>query len=192
MVSAIGGHVGGTVVIGDAQLSTQVRYRAEDRADADAVRRLRVRMPSGGSVPLSEVARITLASGPPQVSRDHVERRTVVQTNVRGRDTASFVRAAQAAVERQVHLPQGYRIEWSGQFRNLAQATTRLALVVPVALVLIFVMLFMAFGSVRLALLIFLNLPIAATGASTRWRCAACRSACRRGSASSRCAGSRC
>jgi cobalt-zinc-cadmium resistance protein CzcA len=164
VVEAIGGHGGTTVVVDNAQLTTQVRFRAEDRGSIEAIRRLRVRMPSGGSVPLAQVAKISLVSGPSQISRDHVERRTVVQTNVRGRDPTSFVAAGQAAVAQQVHLPAGYRIEWSGQYQNLAQATARLSLVVPVALVLIFVLLYVTFDSGRLALLIFLNLPIAATG----------------------------
>ena len=165
VVSAIGGHVGSTVVVGDAQLSIQVRYQASDRGSIERIRGLRVQRPgAGGSVPLSEVARVTLDEGPSQVSRDHVQRRAVVDTNVRGRDTTSFVRAAEAAVARQVHLPEGYRIEWSGQYQHLAEATGRLSLVVPIALVLIFVMLYATFGEARLAGLIFLNLPIAATG----------------------------
>ena len=164
VVSAIGGHIGSTIVIGGAQLDTQVRYQPDDRTTIDRIRNLRVQRPGGGSVPLSEVARISLADGPSQVSRDHVQRRAVVDTNVRGRDATSFVRAAQQAVAAKVHLPQGTRIEWSGQYQHLAEATGRLSLAVPIALVLIFVMLYATFNSARLAALIFLNLPIAVTG----------------------------
>nr|WP_321985146.1 CusA/CzcA family heavy metal efflux RND transporter [uncultured Lichenicoccus sp.] len=164
VVEAVGGHIGSIVVVGDAQLYTQVRFARDDRASLDRIRMLTVQRGSAGSIPLEEVAHVSLSSGPSQISRDQVQRRTVVQTNVRGRDAASFVAAAQEAVSRQVHLPTGYRIEWSGQFRNLQQATARLSMVVPVALTLIFVMLYVAFGSFRIAGLIFLNLPVAATG----------------------------
>ena len=164
VVEAIGGHIGSLVVVGDAQLATQVRFRAEDRSGLARIRALRVQRPGGGSVPLSEVCRIAVVDDPAEISRNQVQRRTVVQTNVRGRDTQSFVAAARQAVSRQVNLPPGYRIEWAGQFQNLDQATARLSLVVPVALALIFVVLFVVFDSARLSLLVFLNLPIAATG----------------------------
>lgn len=164
VVAAIGGRIGGNVFQNNSTLPTQVRFNAVDRDGIDRISALRVLIPAGGSVPLSEVATIKVAGSAAQVSRDQVQRRTVVQTNVRGRDTVSFVKAAQAAVAQQVKLPPGYRIEWAGQFQNLAQASHRLAIVVPVALILIFVMLYMTFGSVRLGLLIFLNLPMAATG----------------------------
>ena len=164
VVEAVGGHVGSIVVVGDAQLYTQVRFAPGDRDSIEHIRMLTVQRAQGGAIPLEEVAHVSLSSGPSQISRDQVQRRTVVQTNVRGRDATSFVAAAQQAVSQEVHLPTGYRIEWSGQFQNLQQATARLSLVVPVALTLIFVMLYMAFGSFRIAGLIFANLPVAATG----------------------------
>jgi len=164
IVEAIGGHLGSNVTVGDAQFATQVRFRAQDRGGIEAIRNLHVHSPTGGDIPLSELARITVDSGPSQISRDKVERRTIVQTNVRGRDISSFVKAARAAVREQVKLPDGYRIEWAGEFQNLNQATARLSIVVPIALTLIFVMLYVMFGSFRLALLIFLNLPMATTG----------------------------
>ena len=164
VVEAIGGHLGSQVVVGDAQFPTEIRFQASDRSDVDRIARLRVQGPGGAEIPLSEVATIAVRSGPSEISRDHVQRRTVVQTNVRGRDATSFVAAAQAAVQARVKLPQGYRIDWAGQYQNLAEATSRLSTVVPIALVLIFVALYVMFKSFRLALLIFLNLPIAATG----------------------------
>jgi len=164
VVEAVGGHLGSEVVTGNAIYPIQVRFRAADRSDAERIAALRVERPGGGSLPLSAVTTIQLVGEPAEISRDEVQRRTVVQTNVRGRDTQSFVQAAQAAVAREVKLPSGYRIEWRGQFRNLAEATSRLSLVVPMALTLIFAMLYIAFGTVRLALLVFINLPIAATG----------------------------
>ena len=170
VVEAVGGHIGSIVEVGDAQLYTQVRFAPGDRDSLERIRMLTVQRGgngqggAGGSIPLEEVAHVSLSSGPSQISRDQVQRRTIVQTNVRGRDPTSFVAAAQKAVSEQVHLPSGYRIEWSGQFQNLQQATARLSIVVPVALTLIFVMLYVAFGSFRIAGLIFANLPVAATG----------------------------
>ena len=163
VVSAVGGRIGATIVTDNAQLSTQVRFRPEDRDTVDRIRALRVMSP-GGSLPLSDVTTIRLVDAPAAISRDRVQRRTQVETNVRGRDAISFVKAAQAAVAQKVRLPPGYRIEWAGQFQNLAQATSRLELVVPVALTLIFVILYLTLGSIRLALLIFLALPMAVTG----------------------------
>ena len=164
VVSAVGGHIGSSIVVGDAQLVAQVRFREADRASADAIGALRVQRPEGGSLPLSELVTVHQVAAPAQISRDQVQRRTLVQTNVRGRDTTSFVQAAQAAVAQRVKLPTGYRIAWSGQFQNLAEATRRLELMVPVALTLVFVMLYVTLGSARLACLIFLNLPMAVTG----------------------------
>ncbi|NVN13084.1 efflux RND transporter permease subunit, partial [Nguyenibacter vanlangensis] len=102
--------------------------------------------------------------GPPRISRDRIQRRLVVQANVRGRDLSSYVAAAQAAVAARVHLPPGYRMIWQGQFRNLQSAMARLDIVVPIALALIFALLVVALGAVRPALLVFVNLPVAATG----------------------------
>ena len=102
--------------------------------------------------------------GPALISRDDIHRRILVQCNVRGRDLASFVADAQQAVEQNVQLPPSYRITWGGQFKNLQEANRRLMIAVPVALFLIFSLLYMAFRSGRLALLIYLNVPMAATG----------------------------
>jgi cobalt-zinc-cadmium resistance protein CzcA len=99
-----------------------------------------------------------------QISREGIQRRITVEANVRGRDIASFVEAAKAAMAAKVKLPPGYTVAWGGQFENLQKASKRLALVVPLALLLIFVLLYGTFGAVRPALLIFLNVPFAATG----------------------------
>ena len=120
--------------------------------------------PGGALVPLGQLAEIALDTGPAQISREAVRRRIVVELNVRGRDVASFVAEAQDTIRREVQLPAGYYIRWGGQFENLEAATRRLAIVVPLALGLIFAMLYFTFGSLKPAALIYLNVPFAATG----------------------------
>jgi hypothetical protein len=120
--------------------------------------------PQGRQIPLEQLAYVTVEQGPALISRDDIRRRILVQCNVRGRDLASYVADAQRAVEQQVALPTGYRITWGGQFKNLQEASRRLMIAVPVAMFLIFSLLYMAFRSGRLALLIYLNVPMAATG----------------------------
>jgi cobalt-zinc-cadmium resistance protein CzcA len=115
-------------------------------------------------VPLGAVATIKLEEGPEQVSRENGKRRVVVQANVRGRDLGGFVSEAQARIGRDVRLPAGYWLSWGGQFENLIAARTRLSIVVPLALLLIFALLFAAFGSVKDALLVFSGVPLALTG----------------------------
>ena len=115
-------------------------------------------------MPLSSVARVAFAEAPAQISRENGKRRVIVQLNVRGRDIASFVEAAQAAIARDVPLGEGNYLVWGGQFENLQRAKSRLLVIVPVALGLIFVLLFTMFGSVKQALLIFTGVPLAITG----------------------------
>jgi cobalt-zinc-cadmium resistance protein CzcA len=115
-------------------------------------------------VPIGQLAAITVEEGPAQISRDRISRRINVEANVRDRDLASFVTEAQAAIERDVSLPPGWTIEWGGQFENLQAASRRLAFLVPLALLLIFVLLHTTFASSRLAAIIYLNVPLAITG----------------------------
>jgi cobalt-zinc-cadmium resistance protein CzcA len=115
-------------------------------------------------VPLAQLADIRLDTGPAQISREAVRRRIVVEANVRGRDVASFVAEAKERLARDLQLPAGYYLRWGGQFENLEAATSRLAVVVPLALALIFAMLYFTFGSATPAALIFLNVPVAAVG----------------------------
>ena len=115
-------------------------------------------------IPLSEVASLDLAPGPNQVSRENGKRRIVISANVRGRDIGSFVPEAEAAIERQVKIPTGYWITWGGTFEQLQSATTRLQIVVPVALLLVFVLLFAMFNNVKDGLLVFTGIPFALTG----------------------------
>ncbi|NQV26110.1 MAG: efflux RND transporter permease subunit [Rhodopirellula sp.] len=163
-VSIVGGRVVGQVYEGQQRFALQVRLGEQWRKDIDAIRKLRIADPRGRQIPLEELADIAVEEGPALISRDDVRRRILVQCNVRGRDLAGFVAAAQQAVEDQVTLPSGYRITWGGQFKNLQEANRRLMIAVPVAMFLIFSLLYMAFRSGRLALLIYLNVPMAATG----------------------------
>jgi cobalt-zinc-cadmium resistance protein CzcA len=134
------------------------------RDDLDQVRRLPVRGRNGPQVPLGQIATLSVTDSPASISRDGARRRTNVELNVRGRDLASFVYAARAAVAEQVKLPPGYLLRWGGQFEHLSDAVARLSLAVPLALLLIFVLLYIAFGQLKPALLIYLNVPFAAVG----------------------------
>jgi cobalt-zinc-cadmium resistance protein CzcA len=165
VVESIGGRTAG-MIYGDDNSITDivVRLRAIDRGDIERIRDLPVGRSGKALVPLSLVASIDVATGPAQISRERLQRRISVQANVRGRDVQSFVRDAQAAVKAQVSLPPRYSLQWSGQFQNLQEATARLSVVVPAAMAAILVLLVVMFGDIRLAGLIFLNVPIAATG----------------------------
>jgi cobalt-zinc-cadmium resistance protein CzcA len=125
---------------------------------------LRISLPAGGSVPLAQVAHVERVDGPVKVDRESAQRYVVVQSNVRDRDLVGFVEDARAAVAAKVTLPEGYRIVWGGQFENQQRASARLMVVVPIALLLIFFLLFSTFGSVRQALLVLSNIPFALIG----------------------------
>lgn len=161
---ALGGEPVGQIVEGDKRFALTVRFPEVVRNDVEAIRGLLVETPSGASVPLSSVASIKVVPAPAQISREMGKRRVVVQMNVRGRDLGSFVEAARSAIKTKVSLPEGYYTTWGGQFENLQKASARLMLVVPVALSLIFILLFSTFGSVRQAALIFTGVPLAVTG----------------------------
>jgi cobalt-zinc-cadmium resistance protein CzcA len=115
-------------------------------------------------VPLGQLAKLEYATGPAQISREQIQRRIVVEANVRGRDLGGFVQEARARVGREVKLDPGYYLEWGSQFENLERASSRLILVVPLTLALIFSLLYFAFHLAKVALIIFLNIPFAATG----------------------------
>ncbi len=136
---------------------------------------------------------IAVAPGPNQISRENGKRRVVVTANVRGRDLGSFVAEAEQTIATEVELPAGYWTAWGGQFEQLISASKRLQIVVPLALLLIFLLLFSAFGSVKDALLVFSGVPLALTGGIALALVArTSRSRSRRASASSRCPASRC
>ena len=163
-VEAIGGKQVGQVLEGQKRFSIQVRFSPEDRAGFESIKNIRVSNQNGQLIPLNQLADIRVEEGPAQISRENIHRRLSVETNVRGRDLASFVEDAQKAIHDQIELPSSYWIEWGGQFENLERASSTLVIVVPIALLLIFVLLFITFGSVSPALMIYLNIPLAATG----------------------------
>ncbi|MBL8673939.1 MAG: CusA/CzcA family heavy metal efflux RND transporter, partial [Rhodospirillales bacterium] len=179
---AVGGKGAGAVFEGDRKFDLVVRLPERRRIDFDAIGALPIPLPaaepstaarrgapaaSAGQpryVPLSSVARIEIAPGPNQISREDGKRRIVVSANVRDRDLGSFVAEAQRRVAAEVRLPAGYWIGWGGQFEQLVSAAKRLTIVVPVALCLIFILLFMSLGSLADAALVFSGVPLALTG----------------------------
>jgi cobalt-zinc-cadmium resistance protein CzcA len=163
-VEVIGGKDLGQIVDGQKRYPLQARFQYSDRDSLEDIGNVKVADPQGRLIPVSQLADIRTEEGPSQISRTNGRRRISVEANVRGRDLASFVKDARAAVANKVSLPSGYRLIWGGQFENLERAATRLAIVVPVSIFLIFILLFSAFSTARPAILIFLNVPVAATG----------------------------
>ncbi len=163
-VAAIGGRQVGVVFEGQRRFALQVRLDERSRATPEGLRRLLIAAPGGERVPLGQVAQIILDEGPAVVSRESAQRRMTIQVNVRGRDLAGFVAEAQAAIRERAELPPGYFVTWGGQFENLQAASSRLAVAVPAALLLIFLLLYTTFGSARPALIIYLNTPMEAVG----------------------------
>jgi cobalt-zinc-cadmium resistance protein CzcA len=162
--TGLGGRALGQIIEGDKRFALTVQLPETTRTDEEALGRLPITTPNGGNVPLSSLARLKTVYAPGQISRENGKRRVVVQLNVRGTDLGTFVPAAQAAIRQQVSLGEGYYLQWGGQFENLQRAQTRLAIVVPLALLLILVLLFTTFGSFRQAALIFTGVPLAVTG----------------------------
>ncbi len=158
------GTVVGTVVQGSRRFELVVRLAERASRDPASLGSLLIPTMHGELVPLSRVTTIKIDSGPAQVSREHVQRRIVVEANIRGRDLGGFVAEAQRAVGRAVTLPAGYELVWGGQYEHLEDAARRLTMVVPITLLLILGMLSVIFGAMRPALLIFLNVPLALSG----------------------------
>ena len=162
--AVVAGKEAGTVYEGEQRYDMVVRLSEESSKDLETIRNLTVAAPNGARIPLAQLADIRVLEGPAQISREDTRRRIGVELNVRGRDIGSFVREAQAAIAREVQIPPGYYLTWGGTFENLERASARLLLVVPLALFLIFVLLFTTFGSVRQALLIYTGIPFAVVG----------------------------
>ena len=161
---ALTGDVVGDVFEGEMASRILVRLDKRYQEDREQLGNLLVLTPAGSHVPLSSLAEIKTVTGLRQISRENTQRYISVQCNVRGRDVGSFVRDAQEAVARAGILPAGYRIEWGGQFELQQAANRRLAIVIPVTLALVLAMLYGLFSSVRLAILIMLNVPLALVG----------------------------
>jgi len=169
VTTAIGGTEAGMLYEGDRRAPIVVRLDDRLRNDADRLGDLPIPLPadradSVRTVPLREVARITIEEGPNQINRENGKRRVVVTANVRGRDLGSFVTEVQRRVASEVDVPPGYWVEYGGTFEQLISATQRLSIVVPLTLVLILGLLFLAFGSGRDALVVFSGVPLALTG----------------------------
>lgn len=170
MSAALGGREAGIVFEGDRRFDIVVRLANPTRDDLSAVGALPVMLPepaAGGarpSIPLSQLASFQFSEGVNQVSRENGQRRVVIQTNVRGRDLGSFVSEAQAKVAEQVELPAGVFVQWGGQYENLQAATTRLSIVIPAVLALIFMILFVALKGVAPALAVYSAVPLGLAG----------------------------
>jgi len=167
--AALAGRRAGLLFSGDKRFEIVVRAPNSDRNDADAIGMIPVMLPARAgeesrSVPLRQLAAFRLTEGLNEVSRDNGKRRIYVEANVRGRDLASYVADAQSAIDREVKLPAGSWLEWGGQFQNLQAAKQRLTLVVPICVILIFGVLYMALGSAVLAMTVFTAVPLAIAG----------------------------
>ena len=162
--AVVAGKEAGTVYEGEQRYDMVVRLSEESGRDVETIKSLTVAAPNGARIPLAQLADIRLVEGAAQISREDTRRRIGVELNVRGRDIGSFVREAQGAIAREVQIPPGYYLTWGGTFENLERASARLLLVVPLALFLIFVLLFTTFGSVKQALLIYTGIPFAVVG----------------------------
>jgi cobalt-zinc-cadmium resistance protein CzcA len=163
-VASVGGRQVGVVFEGQRRFALQVRLEESARERPEDLGKLLISTPNGNRIPLGQVAHIIRDEGPAVVSRESAQRRMTIQVNVRGRDLAGFVAEAQERVREQGGIPPGYFVTWGGQFENLQAATSRLAVAVPAALLLIFLLLYTMFGSARPALIIYLNIPMAAVG----------------------------
>jgi cobalt-zinc-cadmium resistance protein CzcA len=163
-VRTMGGRPVGEVLEGQRRFLMQVRFTSEHRSNVEAIGNIKVADSRGRMIPLSQLADIILEDGPAQISRENIHRKISIEANVRGRDLGSFIAAVQQTVGQRVRMPEGYYVEYGGQFENLQRASQRLALVVPLALFLIFVLLYTTFNAIKPAILIYFNIPIAATG----------------------------
>lgn len=162
--TAVSGRSATELIQGRKRFNVVVRLPAEYRQNRDTLATLQIQAPAGELLSLGQVARIEQVQGPEIINRENSQRRLVVQTNVRGRDIGSYVREARTIINREIGLPPGYYFLWGGQFENQERAMKRLAIVVPLAILLIFIILFSTFDSVTQALLILLNVPFAAVG----------------------------
>lgn len=162
--AAVGGEVAGQIFEGVRRFNILVRYAPEFRSTPEAINQILVEAPDGIHVPLSQLATVEEVIGPRQITRENSQRFITIQCNVVGRDIGSFVEDGQKAIEENVALPSGYLVTWGGQFRLQQEANKRLAVVVPITLLIIFLLLFSSFNSMKNTLLILLNIPLALVG----------------------------
>jgi heavy metal efflux system protein len=162
--TAFAGVEGGVIIDGNRRYPIITRLPESARQDFANVANLPIRTTDGGMVTLGQVADVSMTESVNTISREAFQRRMAIQVNLRGRDVQSFVLEAQQKIGAEVKLPEGYFVEYGGAFKNLQEARTRLMIVVPAALALIFLLIFMAFGSVRQALIVYTGIPLAVTG----------------------------
>ncbi len=167
MKIAIGGDEATQVLEGQRRFAIFVRLSQDYRNQVEKLGNVLIAAPVGGRVPLGQLAAFKLSSGDAVISRENALRRIVVKCNVADRDIGGFVKDAQASVASQVKIPPGYFITWGGQFENALQAGRRLAVAIPIALVLVFVLIYACFGSLRNTLTIIFNIPVALVGSTT-------------------------
>lgn len=160
----IEGQLAGVVIDGGKRLPLLLRGAGDQALSPQLLAQLRLPLPDGQAIPLTQVASLRQVDGPVKIERENGSRLAVVRANVRGRDLVGFVEQAKQDIAAQIKLPAGYRLGWAGQFENQQRAATRLAIVVPVALALIFLLLFSTLRSVRQTVLVFLNIPFALIG----------------------------
>jgi cobalt-zinc-cadmium resistance protein CzcA len=158
------GKTAGTVFEGEKQFDLVVRFDTAHHQDIKDIETASIQLPNGNQVPLSEFATISYTKGPAKISRDNTKRRIVVGVNVRNRDLESVVKDVKQIIDQKIKLPTGYTIEYGGQFENLRTAKERLMIAVPIALLLIFVLLYFAFDSIKEALIIYSAIPMSAVG----------------------------
>jgi len=164
VATALAGEEVGTLIDGNRRFPIVVRLAESLRSDVNTMKGLPLRTDDGGLLTLGQVANIKTVEQVGTIARENTQRRAAILVNVRGRDTAGFVQEATTAIRERVKFPEGYYFEFGGQFRNLVEARQRLAIVVPLALALIFVLIYLSFGSLRQAALIFVCVPLAVTG----------------------------
>ena len=162
--TAFAGHEAGVIVDGNRRFPIITRLPESSRRDFANVANLPVRTNDGGFITLGQVANVTVTESVNTISRESFQRRMAIQVNLRGRDVQSFVEEAQQKIGASVKLPDGYFVEYGGAFKNLQEARERLMVVVPMGLLLIFLLIFMAFHSVRQALIVYTGIPLAVTG----------------------------
>lgn len=154
----------GNVFEGERRFDLVIRLEENLRNNIDDLQNLYVPLPDGRQIPLRELAKIEYTEGPAKISRDDTKRRVVIGVNVRGRDMESVVKDVSTIINEKINLPPGYTVTYGGQFENMQNALTRLKIAVPVALCLIFVLLYFAFGSIRETMLVFTAIPLSAVG----------------------------
>ncbi len=167
VADSIGGTEAGQVISGNERYNIYVRLAEEHRNNVATIRNLVIASPEGAWVKLGDIASVKIESGPPQIRRDDVQRRVVIQTNVDGRDMGGLVAELRQRINTEIDLPTGYSVVFGGQFESQERAQKRLMIVVPVSLGLIFLLLYFAFNSVAQAFLIMLNVPLALIGGIT-------------------------